>query len=163
MKYIFFTDLRSSKIAEAQKTFLRECRAKNRSASFTEVQKVVPKERSVSLPKLQKVAPKGAQCKFSAQKSFQKECRAKYRQNTRRSAKSQREYRRNRRRRSSKDVLKRMQNLHRKISGKEILIVPKGTQRLCFSMGVSSALESFFASYHRIISHSITSYIISHQ
>jgi hypothetical protein len=28
---------------------------------------------------------------------------------------------------------------------------------------VSSALASFFASYHRIISHSITSYIISHQ
>jgi hypothetical protein len=39
MKYIFFTDLRSSKIAEAQKTFLRECRAKNRSASFTEATK----------------------------------------------------------------------------------------------------------------------------
>jgi hypothetical protein len=31
--------------------------------------------------------------------------------------KSQREYRRNRRRRSSKDVPKGMQNLHRKISG----------------------------------------------
>jgi hypothetical protein len=81
------------------------------------LQKVVPKERSVSLTKLQKVIPKGAQRKFSAQKSFQRECRAKYRQNIRRSAKSQREYRRNRRRRSSKDVPKGMQNLHRKISG----------------------------------------------
>jgi hypothetical protein len=82
------------------------------------LQKVVPKERSVSFPKLQKVVPKGAQCKFSAQKSFQRECRAKYRRNIRRSTKSQREkYRRNRRQRSSKDVLKGMQNLHRKISG----------------------------------------------
>jgi hypothetical protein len=38
MKYIFFKYLRSSKIAEAQKSFLRECRAKNRSQSF-----VIPK------------------------------------------------------------------------------------------------------------------------
>jgi hypothetical protein len=82
------------------------------------LQKVVPKERSVSLLKLQKVVPKGAQCMFFAQKSFQRECRAKYRQNIRRSAKSQHEkYRRNRRRRSSKDVPKGMQKLHRKISG----------------------------------------------
>jgi hypothetical protein len=51
-----------------------------------------------------KVVPKGTQRKFSAQKSFLRECRAKYRQNIRRSAKSQREYRRNRRRRSSKDI-----------------------------------------------------------
>jgi hypothetical protein len=48
----------------AQKSFLRECRAK-------------------SMTKLQKVVPKGAQRKFSAQKSFQKECRAKYHQNIR--------------------------------------------------------------------------------
>jgi hypothetical protein len=116
MKYIFPTDLRSSKTVEAQKSFLRECRPKKYIASFTEATKVVPKERSVSLPKLQKV-PKGAQCKFSAQKSFQRECRAKYRRNIRRSAKSQREYRQNRRRRSSKDVPKGMQNLQRKISG----------------------------------------------
>jgi hypothetical protein len=61
--------------------------------------------------KLQKAAPKGAQRKFSAQKSFLS-------RNIRRSAKSQREkYRRNRRRRSSKDVPKGMQNLHQKISG----------------------------------------------
>jgi hypothetical protein len=39
MKHIFFPDLRSSKIVEAQKTFLRECRAKNHSASFTEATK----------------------------------------------------------------------------------------------------------------------------
>jgi hypothetical protein len=117
MKYIFHTDLRSSKTAEAQKSFLRECRPKNYIASFTEATKVVPKERSVSLLKLQKVIPKGAQCKSSAQKSFQRECKAKYRRNIRRSAKSQREYRRNIRRRSSKDVRKGMRNLHRKISG----------------------------------------------
>jgi hypothetical protein len=70
-----------------------------------------------SMTKLQKVVPKGAQRKFSAQKSLLRECRAKYRQNIRRSAKSQREYRRNRRRRSSKGVPKGMQNLHQKISG----------------------------------------------
>jgi hypothetical protein len=58
MKYIFFTDSRSSK--------------------------VVPKGmQSQKLTKLQKVVPKGAQCKFSAQKSFQRECRAKYHQNIR--------------------------------------------------------------------------------
>jgi hypothetical protein len=68
------------------------------------------------LPKPQKVVPKGTQRKFSAQKSFQRECRAKYHQNISRSAKTQREYRRNRRRRSSKDVPKRMQNLQRKVS-----------------------------------------------
>jgi hypothetical protein len=108
VKYIFPTNLRSSKTAEAQKSFLRECRPKNcfasfteatkvvpkeRSVSFTEATKVVPKERSVSLPKLQKVIAKGAQCKFTAQKSFQRECRAKYHRNIRRSVKSQREYR----------------------------------------------------------------------
>jgi hypothetical protein len=132
VKYIFPIDSRSSKIAEAQKSFLRECRAKirsvslpklqkvvpkERSVSLPKLQKVIPKERSISLPKLQKVIPKGAQCKFSAQKSFQRECRAKYRRNIRRSTKSQHEYCQNRRRRSSKDVPKGMQNLHRKISG----------------------------------------------
>jgi hypothetical protein len=55
------------------------------------------------LPKLQKAVLKGAQCKFSAQKSFQRECRAKYHQNIRQ--------------RSSKDVPKGMQNLHRKVNG----------------------------------------------
>jgi hypothetical protein len=48
----------------AQKSFLRECRAKIDEAT--------------------KVVPKGAQCKFSAQKSFQRECRAKYHRNIRR-------------------------------------------------------------------------------
>jgi hypothetical protein len=66
-----------------------------------------------------------------------------------------------------------MQNLHRKISGeakkngKEVPIVPKGTQRLyvpVWACGcVSSALASSFASYHHIIPHSITSYIILHR
>jgi hypothetical protein len=55
------------------------------------------------LPKPQKVVPKGEQCKLSAQKSFQREYRAKYRRNIRR--------------RSSKDVPKGMQNLHRKVNG----------------------------------------------
>jgi hypothetical protein len=64
--------------------------------------KVVPKGMQ-STTKLQKAVPKGAQHKFSAQKSFLRECRAKYRQN--------------RRRRSSKDVTKGMQNLHRKVNG----------------------------------------------
>jgi hypothetical protein len=56
-----------------------------------------------STTKLQKVVPKGPQRKFSVQKSFLRKCRAKYR--------------RNRRRRSSKDVPKGMQNLHRKVNG----------------------------------------------
>jgi hypothetical protein len=44
MKYIFFTDLRSSKIVEAQKSFLRE-----RSVSFDEAtKKSFLRERSVS-------------------------------------------------------------------------------------------------------------------
>jgi hypothetical protein len=74
------------------------------------------------MPKLQKVVSKGAQCKFSAQKSFQMECRAKYRRNIRRRSSKdvpkgmQNLYRRNKRRRRSKDVPKGMQNLHRKIS-----------------------------------------------
>jgi hypothetical protein len=104
MEYIFFTDLQSSKIVEAQKSFLWECRAKN-------------------CRNYKKVIPKGAQCKFSARKSFQRECRAKYHRNIRRRSSKdvpkgmQNLYRRNRRRKSSKDVPKGMQNLHRKING----------------------------------------------
>jgi hypothetical protein len=60
MEYIFSTGLRSSKIVEAQKSFLRECRAKNcwnyeksflreRSVSFSETtKKSFLRERSVS-------------------------------------------------------------------------------------------------------------------
>jgi hypothetical protein len=75
-----------------------------------------------STTKLQKVVPKGAQRKFSAQKSFLRECRAysekstlippKYKAKREKSTR----YRRNRRRRSSKDVPKGMQNLQRKVS-----------------------------------------------
>jgi hypothetical protein len=47
MEYIFFTDLRSSKIAEAQKSFLRE-----RNVSFAEAtKKSFLRERSVSVAK----------------------------------------------------------------------------------------------------------------
>jgi hypothetical protein len=95
-----------------------------------------------STTKLQKVISKGAQRKFSAQKSFLRECKAKYRRNIRRrSSKNvpkgmQNLYHRNRRRRSSKDVPKGMQNLHRnkrcsqKINDKEISVIPKGMQSL---------------------------------
>jgi hypothetical protein len=97
-----------------------------------------------SMTKLQKVVPKGAQSKFSAQKSFLRECRAKYRRNIRRRSSKdvpkgmQNLYRRNRRRRSSKNVPKGMQNLHRKISGEhqkingeeDSKVVPKGMQSL---------------------------------
>jgi hypothetical protein len=76
------------------------------------------------MTKLQKVVPKGAQRKFSAQKSFLSECRAKYCQNLRR--------------RSSKDVPKGMQNLHRKFNGEhqkingeeDSKVFPKGMQSL---------------------------------
>jgi hypothetical protein len=44
MEYIFSTDLRSSKIAEAQKSFLREYRAKNCQS----YKKSFLRERSVS-------------------------------------------------------------------------------------------------------------------
>jgi hypothetical protein len=102
MKYIFVIDLRSSKVIPKgmqsqhkrsyKKSFLKE-----RNVSF------LLKSRSKgnaepTQTKLQKVVPKGAQRKFSAQKSFQRECRAKYRRNIRR--------------RSSKDVPKGMQNLY---------------------------------------------------
>jgi hypothetical protein len=91
--------------AEATKKYsLRNAEPKIVVNLLPKLQKVVLKECSVSLPKLQKAVLKGAQCKFSAQKSFLRECRAKYRRNIRQNAKSQHEYRRNRRRRSSKDV-----------------------------------------------------------
>jgi hypothetical protein len=81
MEYIFFTDLRSSEIVEAQKSLLRECRAK----ICRSYQKVVPKGAQHKFCRsYQKVIPKGVQSKFSAQKSFQRECRAKYRRNIRR-------------------------------------------------------------------------------
>jgi hypothetical protein len=54
----------AQRMFSAQKSFLKECKAK-------------------SMTKLQKVVPKGAQRKFSAQKSFQRECRAKYHRNRR--------------------------------------------------------------------------------
>jgi hypothetical protein len=83
--------------------------------------KVVPKGMQ-STTKLQKAVPKGAQHKFSAQKSFPRECRAYSEKSTlippkykAKREKSMR-YRRNRRRRSSKDVPKGMQNLQRKVS-----------------------------------------------
>jgi hypothetical protein len=91
--------------AEATKKYsFRNAEPKIAVKLSPKLQKVVLKERSVSLSKLQKVVPKGAKCKFCAQKSFLRECRAKYHRNIRRSTKSQREYYRNRRRRSSKDV-----------------------------------------------------------
>jgi hypothetical protein len=97
------------------------------------------------MTKLQKVVPKGAQRKFSAQKSFLRECRAKYRRNIRRRSSKdvpkgmQNLYHENRRRRSSKDVSKGMQNLHRKVNGEhqkingveDSKVVPKGMQSLC--------------------------------
>jgi hypothetical protein len=89
------------KQGEARKTSLRGCRA----------------QRSYK-----KAVPKGAQRKFSAQKSFLRECRAYSKKSTlippkykAKREKSMR-YRRNRRRRSSKDVPKGMQNLQRKVS-----------------------------------------------
>ena len=133
-----------------------------------------------STTKLQKVVPKGAPRKFSAQKLFQRECRAYSKKSTLippkykvKREKSTR-YRWNRRRRSSKDVPKGMQNLHRKINGEHQKIngeeAPKSFLRGCRAcvfqygrMGVCLRHQHHFASYHHIIPHSITSYIISHQ
>jgi hypothetical protein len=96
--------------------------------------KVVPKGMQ-STTKLQKAVPKGAQHKFSAQESFQRECRAynekstlilpKYKAKRKKSTR----YRRNRRRRSSKDVPKGMQNLQRKVSAD----TPKNKRQRDFS------------------------------
>jgi hypothetical protein len=93
------------KNAEATKRYsFRNAELKIVVKVSSKLQKVVLKERNVSLPKLQKAIPKGTQRKFSAQKSFLRECRARYCRNIRRSAISQREYHRNRRQKSSKDV-----------------------------------------------------------
>jgi hypothetical protein len=96
--------------------------------------KVVPKGMQ-STTKLQKAVPKGVQRKFSAQKSFQRECIAysekltlippKYKAKREKST----EYHRNRRRISSKDVPKRMQNLQRKVSAD----TPKNKRQRDFS------------------------------
>jgi hypothetical protein len=87
--------------------------------SREQVPTVVPKGMQ-STTKLQKAVPKGAQRKFSAQKSFQRERRAYSEKSTPPKYKAKCEmstrYRRNRRRRSSKDVTKGMQNLQRKVS-----------------------------------------------
>jgi hypothetical protein len=76
-------------------------------------------------------------------------------------------YRRNRRRRSSKDVPKGMQNLHRKINGEETQKSFLRGCRVCVfqcgCVGVCLWHWYHFASYHHIISHSITSYVILHQ
>jgi hypothetical protein len=125
------------------------------------------------LPKLQKFVPKGAQRKFSAQKSFQRECRAKYRQNIRR--------------RSSKVVPKGMRTYTAEIEGEEVQktflrgcrtyiteIEGEEAQKSflkgcracvfqCGHVGVCLRHSHHFASYQHIISHNITSYIISHQ
>jgi hypothetical protein len=69
-----------------------------------------------STTKLQKVVPKGTQRKFSAQKSFLRECRAKYHRNIRR--------------RSSKDVPKGMQNLHKKVNGDTAEIKGEEVQKM---------------------------------
>jgi hypothetical protein len=135
------------------------------------------------MTKLQKAVPKGAQCKFSAQKLFQRECRAysekstlippKYKAKREKSTR----YRRNRRRRSSKDVTKGMQNLQRKvsadtpknklrsqkISGKETSVIPEGMKAmvvasyLCLDIHLHDTLHHTFAfinihlDIHRII------------
>jgi hypothetical protein len=77
-------------------------------------------------------------------------------------------YHRNRRRRSSKDVPKGMQNLyHQNRTWRSSEVVPKGMQSLrvfqCGRVGVCLRHSHHFASYHHIISHNITSYIILHQ
>jgi hypothetical protein len=99
--------------------------------------------------KLQKVVPKGAHCKFFAQKSFQRECRAKYRRNIRRRSSKvvlkgmQNLYRWNRRRISSKDIPKGMQNLyHRNRRWRSSKVVSKGMQSLD-SKDVPKGMQSF--------------------
>jgi hypothetical protein len=174
-------NISSSQIYEAQKSFLMECRANINKAT-----KMVPKraqrkffaqksflrECRAKIDEATKVVPKGAQCKFSAQKSFQRECRAKYHRNIRR--------------RSSKVVPKGMQNLYHRNRSEEVqkmflrgcrTYIPeiegeeaqksflRGCRACVFQcgrVGVCLRHPHHFASYHHIISHNITSYIILH-
>jgi hypothetical protein len=77
-------------------------------------------------------------------------------------------YRQNRRRRSSKDVPKGMQNLHRKINGEhqkingeeDSNIVPKGMQSLCVPVWACGCVSSASSSFCIISSHH-TSYRIN--
>jgi hypothetical protein len=122
-----------------------------------------------SMMKLQKAVPKGAHCKFSAQKSFLRECRAysekstlippKYKAKREKSTR----YHWNRRRRSSKDVPKGMQNLQRKVSAdtpknkrwsrkindKEILVIPKGMKAMVVAS--YACVWTFICTAHYII------------
>jgi hypothetical protein len=136
------------KQGEARKTSLRGCRARR---------------------SYKKAVPKGVQRKFSAQKSFLREYRAYSKKSTlippKYKAKREKStrYRRNRRRRSSKDVPKGMQNLQRKVSadtpknkrwsqkinGKETLVVPKGTKALVMASYVW--VWTFICTVHYII------------
>jgi hypothetical protein len=130
--------------------------------------KLVPKGMQTTT-KLQKAVPKGAQRKFSTQKSFPRECRAYSEKSTLISPKykAKREnstrYRRNRRRRSSKDVPKGMQNLQqkvsadtpknkrwsRKINGKETSVIPKGMKAMVVAS--YACVWTFICTTHYII------------
>jgi hypothetical protein len=78
-------------------------------------------------------------------------------------------YRQNRRRKSSKDVPKGMQNLHRKINGEHQKIngeesskvVPKGMQSLCVPVWVR-VFGIFIILHHIITSFRITSHHTSY-
>jgi hypothetical protein len=135
--------------------------------------KVVPKVMQ-STTKLQKAVPKGARRKFSTQKSFQRECRVysekstlippKYKAKREKST----QYRRNRRRRSSKDVPKGMQNLQRKVSAdtpKNKRWSQKNKRQRDF--GHSQGNEGYDCGFVCVFGHSfarhITSYICIHK
>jgi hypothetical protein len=71
MKYIFLTELRSSKSSS------QNYEAQNLVHRFTKLKCCSKGNAEPKLLKLQKVVPKGAQRKFCAQKSFLRERRAK--------------------------------------------------------------------------------------
>jgi hypothetical protein len=149
---------------EAQKSFLREHRAK----ICRSYKKVVPKGALHNFCRsYQKVVPKGAQRKFSAQKSFQRECRAKYRRNIYEevpksflrgcktyTAKIEGEEVQKTFLRGSRTYTEKINGEHRKINGEESSkVVPKGMQSLCVPVWVCGCVSSASSSFCIISAH----------
>jgi hypothetical protein len=65
VKYVFPIDSRSPKIAEAQKSFLRECGAKNHIASITKATKSRSLGTQCKFAEATKSRSLGTQCKFA--------------------------------------------------------------------------------------------------
>ena len=107
----------------------------------------------LKLSKLQKVVPKGAQCKFSTQKSFKGNAKP----NTTKIEGEE----------VQKTFLRGCRTYITEIEDEEaqksFLRGCRACVFQCGRVGVCLRHPHHFASYHHIISHNITSYIILHQ